>query len=305
MPRSGLSSVHRFAHGAMATLFETIIFANDGDYARQASAAIFSEVDRITRIFDRFDPTSEVSRIGRLGPGDSMRIGIETVECLGLAARIQDETEGVFDVNFRAEGNLHLSGLLQFKRTSGGFELTRLRGETGSEAPPIDLDLGGIGKGYALDRALEILKDWDVGNALLHAGTSTAIAVGDGPCSEDGGGGWPIGVSGCQVGSQAPMVIRLKNRAVSGSGPEVKGGHITDPRTRRPATGHIASWASHPSATVADALSTAFLIMASDEVRDFCAVRPDVWALVIPGEKKCTIFNEDVFAARADQRSES
>jgi thiamine biosynthesis lipoprotein len=83
---------------------------------------------------------------------------------------------------------------------------------------------------------------------------------------------------------------------VSGSGTEVKGEHIIDPRTGRPARAHLAAWAAHPSAAVSDALSTAFLVMGTEEAERYCRSHPEVWGLVIIPGKKCRIFNATAIA---------
>jgi thiamine biosynthesis lipoprotein len=307
MPRPSPPPVSRFAREAMSTLFEIFVAGEDEAYAGQAAGAAFGEIDRIERLFSRFDPSSEISRIGRLGPGDSMRVGIETIECLTIAAEIQEATGGAFDVNVRAcERSLpsqesppvpsRLFDLLRLSRAGEGFEIARPDGYPERGSVRIDLDLGAIGKGYALDRALDILRDWDVSNALLHAGTSTVLAFGNGSDPQGKGPGWPVGISGGWPCREAPKRVRLRNRALSGSGTEVKGEHIRDPRVRNGKPGHLAAWASHRSATAADALSTAFMVMGTDEVRSYCEAHPEVWALVIPGPKTCRIFNRGVIA---------
>lgn len=292
--------VHRFAHEAMTTIFEVFIAGKSREYAQQAARAAFDEVDRIERLFNRFDPSSEISRVNRLRPGETMRVGIETVECLAVAARTQAETAGAFDINFRSaplpggNGPTNLLGAVGLRMIPGGFEIKRHRGRTGEKALPLDLDLGAVGKGYAVDRAVEVLKDWSVLNVLFHSGTSTALGIGPGPRS--GQPGWPVGAAASRPCPGAPGEIRLLGRALSGSGTEVKGDHIIDPRTGRPARGHLAAWASHPSAAVSDALSTAFLVMKTDEVRRFCRSHPEAWALVIIPPKKCRIFNANAIA---------
>lgn len=294
------TDAHRFTHQAMATLFEVIVSGGEAAYAGQAARAVFSEIGRIERLFNRFDATSEIARLNRLEPGGSLAVGVETYECLRLAGKVARDSAGAFDINVRAlikYGGGAGTAPLELARTAAGFEVRRAA--SGGERPvPLDLDLGGIGKGYALDRAVEVLADWSVEDALVHGGTSTAIALGDAPGADRGGGkGWPVGVGGGWPCSEAPSVLRLRGRALSGSGTEVKGKHVLDPRTGLPAAGHLAAWVSHPSAAVSDALSTAFMVMASGEVEAYCRRHGEVWALVVRDYGDCRVFNPDAAAA--------
>jgi len=295
--------LHRFSHQAMGTFFEATISGEDAPYAGQAAQAVFKEIDRLERLFSRFDPSSEISRISRLRPGESLMIGFEIFECLSLAEQIRAETGGAFDVNVRSAlkygpnsqthtefppGIRYVSAnSLELARKAEGFEAARIE-QAGGPWRPIDLDLGAIGKGYALDRALAILADWSIGNALIHGGTSTAVAAGNAPGKQ----GWPVGVGGGWPSPDAPREILLSGQALSGSGTEVKGPHIIDPRTGNPAGGHLAAWALHPSACAADALSTAFMVMNTAEVEDYCRKHPEVWALVVKDYGHCLIFGE-------------
>ncbi len=289
------SPVHRFSHQAMGTFFEVTIAEDEGSYAGQAAQAAFNEIDRIERLFSRFDPSSEISRIGRLRPGESLLIGFETFECLSVAERIRAETNGAFDINVRTAmkygasetGEKGLPSRFELATTGQGFEV-RLGERAGGPWRPMDLDLGAIGKGYALDKALAVLADWSIVNALIHGGTSTAVAIGNAPEKQ----GWPVGVGGGWPCQEAPREILLTGRALSGSGTEVKGQHIIDPKTGSPARGHVAAWALHPAAASADALSTAFMVMDTAEVEDYCRRHSDVWALVVKDYGDCRMFGE-------------
>jgi thiamine biosynthesis lipoprotein len=300
-------SIFRFAHFAMGTTFEIMLAEEDENYARQISQAVFAEVDRIKDIISRFDPTSEIGQINRMRAGQALRIGVETYECLKTALRVQSQTNGAFDINigtlmkYRDEEmsesrppRTDILKQLKLSQKFRGFRIKYLPAGEGKGPTEMNLDLGGIGKGYALDCILEILSDWGVERALVHGGTSTALSVGTPPEGEGQRRGWPVGIGGDWKCPNTPKKFLLRDRALSGSGTEVKGDHIFDPRTNKPAKGHLAAWVSHPSAAVTDALSTAFMVMNTEEVRAYCKEHRDVWAMVVIDPKTCKIFNPDL-----------
>jgi thiamine biosynthesis lipoprotein len=316
MNSSGLEPVHRFAHEAMGTIFEVVIAGQESEYADQASKAVFREVDRLESLFSRFNPCSEIGQINALQPGRALRIGLEVYECLKSAEQVRLDTAGAFDINYRARRRIHspesrhrtrpdrLAGNPGYELLPGanGFAIRRpgLVGE--NDDASLDLDLGGIGKGYALERAAAVLTDWSVDRALVHSGTSTALGIGSAPGLKKGEEGWPVGVGGKWTDAGAPSRLWLRNRALSGSGTEVKGQHILDPRTGGVARSHLAAWVSHPSATTADALSTAFLVMGSKEVKAYCVLHPEVWALVITRTGKPVSYNPHVLSSPSPNR---
>lgn len=300
-------SIFRFAHFSMGTTFEAMLAEEDEDYARQIAQAIFAEIDRIKDIISRFDPTSEIGQINRLRAGQSLRIGVETYECLKAALLVQSQTHGAFDINvgslmkYREAQNSEsrpprtdILKQLALSQKSRGYMIKYLPAKELGKPTELNLDLGGIGKGYALDCTLDILSDWGVKKALVHGGTSTALALGTPPEGEGQRKGWPVGIGGNWNCPNTSKKFFLKDRALSGSGTEVKGDHIFDPRTNKPAEGHLSAWVSHPSAVIADALSTAFMGMNTEEVGAYCKEHPDVWALVVIDPKTCEVFNPDI-----------
>lgn len=285
-------TLQRFNHQAMGTTFELMIAGEKEEYARQVARAVFDQIDRLETLFSRFNPCSEIGQINKLFPGESVRVGIEVFECLHLAQYIRAQTEAAFDINY-ASGKVTRNAPAAFKleQVREGFLVRIPVGQKAGSLGGIELDLGGIGKGYALDKSIEILSEWEVKRALLHAGTSTAYALGDPPDAKQEDKGWPVGIGGVWKCAQAPRKYYLKGRALSGSGTEVKGEHVINPRSFQPAKGHRAAWVSHPSAAVTDALSTAFMVMKTKEVEDFCKRFSEVWSLVILDEKRCKLFN--------------
>ena len=249
------SPTHSFSHEAMTTVFEVIVAGQEREYARQAAAAAFREIDRIEKLLNKFDPGSDVGQVNLLKPGASVRVGIDLLECMEKAIWAHTVSSGLFDPTVG-------TGFQGLETDRENFSVGWKAGGSG------ELDLGGIGKGFAIDKAAEILADWDVPEAVLNGGTSTVLALGK---------EWELGVGG----PWKEQVIQLKNQALSGSGTETKGGHIINPETGKPAQRHLAAWAIHPSATLSDALSTAFMMMEPEKIKQLCAKNPGILAFVV------------------------
>ncbi len=228
----------------MGTFYEALISGGDEAYARQAAQAAFREVDHLESLFSRFNPASEIGQINRLGPGAVLKIGWETYDCLAVAERVRIETDGAFNINFRAEkarqergsgaqaeGGAGPRPAFKVFPSTDGFAVRINHRPFEDHGHGVDLDLGGIGKGFALDRAATVLADWSVDHFLIHAGTSTALAAGSAAGAPPDEPGWPVGVGGVGDLPGLDKRARLLNRAISGSGTEVKGPHIKDPGT--------------------------------------------------------------------------
>ena len=278
----------RMAHDAMHTTFEIFVIHENHIYAKQAIYEIFQELDKLEQQFSRFINNSDISRINALKQNESIRIGLATFECLKQSKQLFSETNGIFNINVGSwvsywrdrHGEQSLEKNVQNRtRQNTDWDFLKLDEKNitvTSLSKSISLDLGGIGKGYAIDRIATLLREWDIESALIHGGTSTALAL-DEPTGEKG---WPITISHPDKTSGIIKKIFLKNRALSGSGLE-KGQHIIDPRTGRPVEHNCAAWASTEDATSSDALSTAFMIMSPDEIEAYCAKYPDTQALIV------------------------
>jgi thiamine biosynthesis lipoprotein len=192
-------------------------------------------------------------------PGTSVRVGIETIECLEKAIWAHTVSGGLFDPTIG-------SGFQWLEVDRAKFSIGWKKGGKG------EINLGGIAKGYAIDKATEVLADWDVTEAVINGGTSTVLALGK---------AWDLGVGGPWGEKVGLTKVTLKDQALSGSGTEVKGDHIINPKTGQAAKRHLAAWAIHPSAACADALSTAFMMMEPKTIEQLCAATPGMTAFVV------------------------
>lgn len=274
----------------MAAPFEVIVpEGGELQYAQQASSAVFEEIDLIEKALSRFLESSDVSQINHLAADEWARVGHHTIACLKAAAELYARTGGEFDVTV---GPLmaYWRNKDRSPRQPSAEELAEARSRVGMDLLEIDesehrvrvkkegviVDLGGIGKGYAVDCAAAILKEWEISSALINGGTSTALAL-DAPPGE---AGWMVGVGGTNQDPEGGGRIALYHKALSGSGSDARGRHIMDPRTGAPVRDKVAAWALCPSATMADALSTAFMVMPLAAIEAYCTKYPDASAMV-------------------------
>ncbi|MHC4061388.1 MAG: FAD:protein FMN transferase [Planctomycetota bacterium] len=287
-----LSDARRFSREAMATTFEIIILHEDALYARQAAFAAFDELNRLEQELSRFIENSDISRINNIPANQPLPIGLDTFECLRLSAEMYDQTNGAFDITI---GSLFGCWLNEDKtlRHPSKEQLELACRRTGTPLLKLDetehtvtlladgvrIDLGAVGKGYAIDKMAELLHDWSIDTAVIHGGFSSVLTLAAPPNTK----GWPLTLSNPADRKQSLACLSLQNRAVSGSGLQ-QGRHIIDPRTAQPVTGRLAAWASASNAATSDALSTAFMVMTPSEAEQYCLTNPDTLALIVLDE---------------------
>jgi thiamine biosynthesis lipoprotein len=261
----------------MATRFELLVW-DQGDPVRlraaaeEALAAITRAEDRLSR----FRPTTEIAWINARAGGDPVPA---TPVVLGLLARCADVsrlTGGAFDPTvgpllrawgFRGDPAADEEGIETARGLVGihRVELDADRHTVRLPEPGMEIDLGGIGKGAALDEAIALLRDAGVVTALLHGGTSSVHVVGEAP----GGGPWRIGWR--TPGDDTPRTVELEpdRPALAVSAPHGRTagdggrtwGHVMDPRAGAPAPVARAALVTGPTSTLCDALSTALLVL--------------------------------------------
>jgi FAD:protein FMN transferase len=276
-----LRGVRRFAHEAMATVYEVYALHPDERYAAQAAQATFGLVDRLERELSRFLPNSDIARVNELAAGETTRVSAATLECLVIARHMFDLTGGAFDVSMG-------TGLRSLEIDADQFVVRAAqRG--------VRVDLGGIGKGYAVDLMAEVLEEWGLEQSLVHGGFSSVLAL-EAPPDCDG---WPLTFSDPGASSRVLARLSVRQTALAASGLR-KGAHIIDPRIGRPAAGLVASWVTVPRpasarsgasaeyaprvapAAVADALTTALMLLTPDEIQAICDQSPGLEAWILP-----------------------
>jgi thiamine biosynthesis lipoprotein len=271
--------LHRFSHEAMATIFEVHADHPDARYAAQAAQAAFDLTDRLERALSRFQPSSDITRINHLGAGERTRVSPATLECLIIARHMFDMTGGAFDVSIG-------TGL-------ASLDLDAHEWTVSATEPGVRVDLGGIGKGYAVDCMAELLEDWGLERTLVHGGFSSVLVL-EPPSGADA---WTLTLSDPGDSRRVLASLAVRQTALGASGVR-KAGHIVDPRSGEPVRGRRAAWtavrrpprggetsdADAPRAApaaVADALTTAFMLLPVADIDALCRHTPglDAWTL--------------------------
>lgn len=292
-------NTHHFSHQAMATIFEIIIVLNDKDYAEQAASAVFIEIDRLEDELSRFHPNSDIAKINTLAIGEELRLSQDSFDALKAANHIYNITNGIFDItagniidswkNKVDSGTNDENGISSNNIGMDKIIIDEVNHSLNILSDDLLIDLGGFGKGYAIDVACELLEEWEIENALIHSGGSTVKGIGN----LDGFEGWPISISNPSNPSQTIAEILLKNNSLSGSGVQ-KGAHIINPKTNLPVDNCSGAWAIAESAATSDAMSTTFMIMSTNEISEFCNNNEFVSGLVVLKEAG-SVTKDDLF----------
>jgi thiamine biosynthesis lipoprotein len=241
-----INLIHCQRH-AMATLFEVWLGGDDDEHLSAVGEAILDEVKRIEKLLSRFDPTAELARVNREAYHHPVLVDHELFAILLDCQSRCQQTRGYFDICRAAR--FPEAVRLQPNRT---VRLLR---------PEAALDLGGYGKGYALDAAAAILQRFGVTSALLHGGTSSILAHGvRGPNQP-----WKIGIRNpFREDTEELTALRLNDCGFSCSAtfsPDSPESDLVDPHTRESPAEQVACVVITPTAVEAEVLSTGLLAM--------------------------------------------
>ena len=276
----------------MGTFFELVLVGDSESHLRAAGEEALAEIDRLDDQLSAFLPSSEVSAINAGAGRGEIAVEPRLFRLFERAGEIAALTGGAFDP--AVAPLLEAWGLrngrertIEAARRAAGWRNVRLAGGRVRFAhPETAIDLGAVGKGYALDRAVGVLRARGVRAAFLHGGTSSLYGLGAPPDDERG---WPCGVVDPRDPERRLGTVWLRDASLSASSPagrtaSVRGrtvGHVIDPRTGEPVHGTVGAWCVCASAADADALSTAFLVMGPDETERFFAEHTEVQGAVL------------------------
>ncbi len=297
--RSGLSEGYwlHVSRPAMACRFEITLPLRDQAGVVVARQSL-DEIDRLEQQLTVFRENSEVSLINRHAASSPVRVEPSLFDLLLLCRELYGETGGAFDITsgplsrcwgfLKRQGRIPETDEIEAARSIVGCDKLRLDRDSQTirfDRPGIEINLGSIGKGYAIDAIAELISG-RVKTALLSAGSSSMRAVGSG---DRGHGGWVVGLRHPRDKDRRMATLRLRDAALSTSGNDEqffehngkRYGHIIDPRTGLPAQSVSGVTVIAPSAALSDALATAFYVGGPELAAAYCSTHPDVLVVML------------------------
>jgi len=284
------------ARMSMACEYAIELYGSDaGAFPRIVDEA-FDEVDRIDRLMSNYKSDSPLSHINREAARHPVAVDHELFDFIVESMRYLHDSDGAFDITvgplMKAWGFYHGDGrvpsdeeLAAARRHVGGAHviLNAAARTIAFDEPGVELDLGGIAKGYAVDRVVAVLKRRGIAAALISAGGSTIYGLGAPP----GRDAWDVTIQDPIDARKFALTVRLKDRAVSVAGSSEKsfeaGGltysHIMDPRTGKPAQGVLSVAVLASTGTAGDALDDAFFVLGPERSREYLNRLRDTEAL--------------------------
>lgn len=312
------------ARHAMATRFELVLHGRDEAALRAAGEEALDEIARLEDELSYFRPTSQVFLLNQEAAKRPVRVTPWLFRLLQQARCLSMDSGGTFDITvaplmrcwgfYTRDGRVPEPQVLAEARACVGMNLIELDDACHTvrfAREGVQLDLGSIGKGFAVECAGELLREAGVTSALLHGGTSTVLAIGAPPDAE----AWKIALDhpdqratpnlkpetqytphGPRATHHVPpwATVALRDQSLSVSAVWGKSftaadrsyGHVIDPRTGEPTQGALLAAVALPSATESDAFSTMLLTRGPGGFEEVLRLRPGLRALVasaVPG----------------------
>lgn len=268
----------------------------------------------LEQLLSVYIPTSELSGVNRRAAETPVRVSESTFAMLQLGMEVFQRTSGTFDMTaaklsktwgfYRRQGVMPTDAQIQQALSEVGSDQIVLDADerTVRFAKPLEINPGGIGKGFALDCAADVLKRDGVEDFAFHGGKSSILCKGDQAPEQGGRKGWRIAVRHPEQSERILGWLTLFDQALGTSGPAnqffyfrgKRYGHIIDPRTGWPADGMLSITVLHPSAGWADALATGLFVAGVEKAVRYCEQNPEtVMLAILPGKRdgECEILS--------------
>jgi thiamine biosynthesis lipoprotein len=241
---------------AMGSTYSVVLYDEDRNRMESAADDAFEEARRLDALLSNYRPESEWSKVNREAAGHPVAVSKELFDLLADCANYSRASEGAFDITvgplmriwgfYRDSGHLPQAGEVNRVLGSIGYRSLILDAANHTVAfakPGMNLDPGGVGKGYAVDKMVEVLKKDGIRTALVSGGGSSIYGLGAPPDEE----GWKVQIKDPFDEFQHVAEVMLKNESLSTSGSYEKffvaegktWSHIMDPRTGFPAQGTL------------------------------------------------------------------
>ena len=286
---------------SMGTMFDLFAYHASRDVAAQAVDAAWAEIERLDRVMSHFRDDSDLSRLNRDGGHGFVTVDPSLHDILAASVALSHRTGGRFDVTmapvlrvwqraFDAGLPPSAADVAEAAACVGADHIQTLTPDRVRFTTPCTaVELGGVGKGYAVDRALAVLAARGVRDALINAGGSSIGAIGTPPASS----GWPVRLGAPVAGRD---VLLLRNASMSSSTQHRRAfargagrfGAIVDPRVGTPVPIDTGVTVIAASGTAAEALTKALLMTTTNEATAMLASFPDVVALWISADGRLT-----------------
>jgi thiamine biosynthesis lipoprotein len=287
------NSRYEDSHDAMGTTFDVVAYGPDGEHLAAVINEVFDEIDRLEQQMSKYRRDSEVSHINRNAARHGIIVEPRLFRLIQDSLRASTETDGAFDITigplmkswgfYRQEGRV--PSLVEIKQVlqSIGYQHIKLDPALRMiwfDEKDVELDLGAIAKGYAIDRAVAILRSYGVTSALLSSGSSSIYALGAPPQER----AWQITLRDPFDANKGADTILLKNCSVSTSGNYVRFftlngktySHIMNPLTGWPVDGMLSTAVVSEETTESEALSTALYVMGPERASKVLAAHPNL-----------------------------
>lgn len=278
----------------MGTEVRVELWAEDARAGSDAITAVMDEMRRIDREMSPYKPDSELSRLNARAAREAVTVSAELFDLVKKSLWFSRESGGAFDITFSSVGYLYDYRRYQHP-TQAEIEaalpgvnfrhvmLDELAGTIRFARTGVRIDLGGIGKGHAVDRSIDLLRARGIKHAIVTAGGDTRV-LGD-----RRGRPWNVGIRDPRNRGKVIALVPLSNEAISTSGDYeryfvekgVRYHHIINPRTGKSATGVRSATIIGPDATTTDGLSTSVFVMGVRDGMQFVNRMKGIEAVIV------------------------